>query len=140
MGHVVMRNPNCRCMKDGACSKRFPRSFNNETLVDEKGFPVYCRHRDARFVYRNRGSIKLDNQFVVPYNLGFLKRFQAHINVEWCNKSNLLKYLFKYVTKGADVARIRFRTMRDGMVVDSGDGASSGRNEIDEFIRCRYGR
>jgi hypothetical protein len=35
----------------------------------------------------------------------------VHINVEWHNKTNLLKYLFKYLTKGHDVACIRFQPM-----------------------------
>jgi hypothetical protein len=72
-------NKQCPCMKNGACSKRFPKSFNPETVVDDKGFPVYRHRDDGRFVYRNRGTAKLTNEWVVPYNLRLLKRFQAHI-------------------------------------------------------------
>jgi hypothetical protein len=76
-------NKRCPCMKEGICSKRFPKAYNDETLVDDKGFPVYRRRDDGRFVLRNKGAVKLTNKWVVPYNLGLLKRFQAHINVEW---------------------------------------------------------
>jgi hypothetical protein len=30
-----------------------------------------------------------NNRWIVPTNLQLLKRFGAHINVEWCNKSIL---------------------------------------------------
>jgi hypothetical protein len=110
-------NKNCPCMKEGLCSKRFPKAYNDETLVDDKGFPVY-RRCDGHFVLRNKGSVNLTNKWVVPHNLGLLKRFQAHINVECCKKTNLLKYLFKYVTRGP--------------------GVPLGRNEIQEYIKCRF--
>ena len=160
-------NQNCPCMKNGSCSKLFPKVFNDETVVDEKGFPIYRRRADGRFVYRNKGTTRIDNKWVVPHNLDLLKRFQAHINVEWCNKTNLMKYLFKYVTKGHDVARICFQSGGDAVTADSSSavpvaatetpGASTssvavggdvptvareapvlaGRNEIDEYAKCR---
>ena len=63
------------------------------------------RRRTEAGHFIERYGVKLDNGWVVPYNLALLKRFRAHINVEWCNKTHLIKYLFKYITKGPDRAR-----------------------------------
>nr|XP_017221482.1 PREDICTED: uncharacterized protein LOC108198229 [Daucus carota subsp. sativus] len=52
---------------------------------------------------KTKGS-DLDNRFVVPYNRDLLLLFQCHINVEICNNSRSLKYLFKYCLKGHDNA------------------------------------
>ena len=46
----------------------------------------------------------MTNQFVVPYNLGLLKRYRAHINVEVCTALTAVKYVFKYIYKGFDCA------------------------------------
>ena len=87
-------DPKCPCMKDGKCSKRFPKTFQDETTFDDDGFPIY-RRRDTG-VKARKGGVDLDNRWVVPHNLKILKKFQAHINVEACNQSYLIKYLFKY--------------------------------------------
>ncbi|KAM0915483.1 hypothetical protein ACQ4PT_010818 [Festuca glaucescens] len=124
-------NPNSPCMKDGVCSKRYPKEFNEETTIDGHGFPVYRRSKNDRYIVKN--GVRLDNRWIVPYNMSLLKKFQAHINVEWCNKTKLLKYLFKYLAKGHDMARARFHSM-----YQSTGSESIGRNEIDEYVKCRY--
>jgi hypothetical protein len=82
-------------MEDNRCTKHFPKAFNLETTIDEEGFPVYKRHNDDRYV--KKGKNELDNMYVVPYNRHLLVKYQAHINVEWCNMSRSIKYLFKYI-------------------------------------------
>jgi hypothetical protein len=91
-------------MKEGKCSKYFMKKFQSQIIIDEDGYPSYIR-RDSGIKTLKKG-IKMDNRAVVPYNPLVLMIYQAHINVETCNKSNAIKYLFKYVNKGPDRASI----------------------------------
>jgi hypothetical protein len=124
-------NPKCPCMKDGVCSKKFPKSFQDETSIDEFGFPVYRRRDNGRFVMKNK--VRLDNRHVVPYNMTLLKIFQAHLNVEWCNKTHVIKYLYKYVTKGPDYSKTLFERIKN-----PGDPETGDIDEIEEYRACRY--
>ncbi len=49
-----------------------------------------------------RNGERLDNSFVVPHNRDLIVKYQAHINVEYCCLSIIIKYLFKYVNKWQD--------------------------------------
>lgn len=89
-------NKNCSCMKAGVCTKGFPKPFNEEIKLDSQGFPLYKRPDNGRYV--RKGNVNLDNRYVVPHNLALLKKYEAHINVVFCNKGHLVKFLFKYVT------------------------------------------
>ncbi|XP_035835770.1 uncharacterized protein LOC110888207 [Helianthus annuus] len=84
---------------------------------------------DGATVIKNH--IELDNRSVVPYNKKLLKRYQAHINVEWCNQAGSIKYLFKYINKGPDRATV---------VVVQGDNQNEepSKDEIKEYYDCRY--
>ena len=128
-------NPNAPCMKNGKCSKGFPKPFQPETSVDKNGFALYKRRDNDRYV--QKGSARLNNQWVVPYNMYLLKKFQAHINVEWCNKGIFIKYLFKYVTKGADCSKAYIQRLRNGEDTPV-DEETQTRNEVREYLDCRY--
>ena len=91
-------NPRSPCMQEGKCSKFYPKKFVDVTSFDDQGYPIY-RRRNTGITTKKKG-VELDNRFVVPYNAKFLMKYQAHINFELCNKSNSIKYLFKYVNKG----------------------------------------
>src|SRR4051812_31341436 len=99
-GPCGLARPKCPCMKNSRSSKFFPKKFNETTIVDHDGYLVYKRSSQTFTVIKN--GITLDNRSVVPYNTRLLLKYDAHINMEWCNQSTSIKYLFKYIHKGYD--------------------------------------
>ena len=110
-------------MKNGHCSKRYPRAFSTETYHGEDGYPVYPRPDNGRTFQRSPGGFIYDNRWVVPYNPYLAKKFDAHINVEVSAGIHCVKYLFEYVYKGPDRTPVEV----DGPV-----------NEIKRFEDARY--
>nr|KAJ0193737.1 hypothetical protein LSAT_V11C800441370 [Lactuca sativa] len=123
-------NPKCPCMIENKCSKNFPKPFLDHTSVDSNGYPIYRRRNDDLFV--ENSGVKLDNRSVVPYHKVLLKRYQAHINVEWYNQGASIKYLFKYVNKGPD--RATMAVIQSNNVDDTKDAV----DEIKNYYDCRY--
>ena len=102
-------NPNAPCMKDGRCTKQYPRQLLKETQTDRDGYPLYrrrSREDGGAFTILNvrNTDVEVDNRWVVPYNPVLLKLFNAHINVECCNSVKAIKYITKYINKGSDQA------------------------------------
>ena len=118
-------NPGCPCMKQGKCTKHFPKKFNNQTTFDVDGFPIYRRRNTGTKV--NKNNVFLDNRYVVPYNRNLIVKFDAHINVELCDYSRSVKYLFKYVNKGSDRATLG---------IECSDTPTE-RDEIKRYLDCR---
>jgi hypothetical protein len=128
-------NENCPCMKKGKCSKFFPKPFQNDTNFTENGFTQY-RRRDTN-IYIRIDNNNLDNRWVVPHNLQLLKKYQAHINVEYVNKSKVLKYLCKYINKGPDKAKALFERIKKNVDPPTNDETREI-DEIKEYLECRY--
>nr|KAJ0201995.1 hypothetical protein LSAT_V11C600327630 [Lactuca sativa] len=127
--YSLLENMNCPCMVDKQCSKNFPKQLCDHSSVDVNGYPLYMRRNNGYFV--EKSGVKLDNRNVVPYNKYMLKRYQAHINVEWCNQGSSIKYMFKYINKGPDRA----------IIVDDINADSNHEKVVDEikdYYDCRY--
>ena len=90
------------------CSKRYLKEFEEETRVQEDGYPIYRGRNDGREISIPRqgagtsDSIALDNWWIVPYNPYFSWHYKAHINLEVCASIQSIKYIHKYIYKGSD--------------------------------------
>ncbi|KAJ0522340.1 putative DNA helicase [Helianthus annuus] len=117
---------NAPCMIDGVCSKSFPKPYEPVTHFDEAGCVRYKRSMNgSQFI---KSGVPLDNGFVVPYNKTLCMHFDAHINVEYCGWIMLIKYLFKYISNGAD--RILF--------AETSTNIDEVSNYIDGRVVCPY--
>ena len=119
----------------GKCSKIFPKKYQPQTHVDETGFALYKRPHNTMYI--EKSNMRLDNGWVVPNNMFFLEKYQAHINVEWYNKRIFIKYLFKYVTKGPDRGKVYIERIRNGESAPY-DEQTKTINEVKEYLDCRY--
>ncbi|XP_062075099.1 uncharacterized protein LOC133779118 [Humulus lupulus] len=119
-------NSNSPCMMQDRCTKHFPKNFNDQTTIDTDGFPVYKRRNVG--IHVEKKGVLLDNRYVVPYHRNLVVKFDAHINVEVCNYSRSVKYLFKYVHKGSD------RTTETMEFIDTAKEI----DEIKTYLDCIY--
>ena len=104
-GPCGLANPAAPCMVEGKCSKDFPKDFAAHTILKSDGYPQYRSSDSGVFVVKN--DVQLDNRFVVPYCPYLTHKYNAHINLEACMSIKSIKYIFKYVYKGYDCARIQ---------------------------------
>ena len=124
------QNTSSPCMFKNRCTKHFPKKYVDSTVIDHDGYPVYRRRDNGITV--TKGKCIADNRYVVPYNKQLLLKYNAHINVEWCNQTRSIKYLFKYVNKGHDRVIVNFyKGQSQGNRADKFD-------EIKMYFDCRY--
>lgn len=134
-GPCGVLKPHASCMVDNVCSKHFPKPFQLETKFDKKGYVHYKRRSDSLSVDKN--GVPTDDAFVVTYNPTLLLRFDAHINVEYCGWNMVIKYLFKYISKGAD--RVRFTVAsKHRSSAEASQASSQPVDEIQNFVDGRY--
>jgi hypothetical protein len=115
------QNPKASCMVNNKCSKGFPKSFREETMVTEDSYAC-TRHRNTGHSYLIKGK-QVDNHWVVCHSRYLIWKYQCHINVESIASVKAIKYIYKYVYKGHD--RI---TMEFGRCTD----------EIRQYLDARY--
>ncbi|GKA34349.1 helicase [Tanacetum coccineum] len=115
-----------------SCPKDDPEGYK---VVTEFMLQGPCGKGDACGKFK--GKFTYDNKYVVPYNRYLLLRYQAHINVEWCNRSMEIKYLFKYLNKGPDRATIVIQENVQKLANEAA-GKVVEVDEIKNYLNCRY--
>ena len=122
-------NPSSPCMKNGKCTKSFPKQLLHQTEIGNDSYPKYRRKPqqdggNAITKRVNQQDVEIDNSWVVPYNPWLLRQLQCHTNVEICASIKSIKYVLKYVHKGCDQAT--FQIQRQNV------------DEVSNFINARY--
>ena len=135
--HGACGDANPTCMKDGRYLKRYMKvGCATESLQSEQLYPIYRRRKGDDFevekVSHSR-RCKVDSTWVVPHNLKLCAGFDAHINVEVCSNIKAVKYLYKYVYQGHEMAQARVRTGNA-----SQESEPQAINEVDLFFDSRY--
>ncbi|GJY59729.1 DNA helicase [Tanacetum coccineum] len=117
------------------CNRNFPKLYYNKTYIDKEGF-VHYRRRDTE-IQVQRQHVWLDNRNVVPYNTTLCLRYYAHTNVEYYGWTMLIKYLFKYISKGTDrvIANIARPSASDS---STSDVPVIQIDEIKNYVEARY--
>nr|GEV35232.1 DNA helicase [Tanacetum cinerariifolium] len=97
---------------------------------------VHYRRRETG-IETERQNVRLDSRYVVPYNRMLCARYYAHINVEYCGWTMLIKYMFKYISKGTDRVVANITTS----ICDTASTNMTPNIHIDEiknFVEARY--
>lgn len=90
------------------CNKHYPQPFRTTAGVNDKSGRTEYRRRDngdnptiRQRVEGEWKDVPIGNQWIVPYNAYLLLKHNGHICVDAVTAASRVKYLFKYVTKGA---------------------------------------
>ncbi|KAF1865971.1 hypothetical protein Lal_00041669 [Lupinus albus] len=124
-------NKSSQCMKDGKCSRYFPKKFQQTTIIfgtnDILGITsggCALKRRDNGNIVEKNG-ISLDNRYVVSYNPKLLMKYQGHINMEWFNQ--------RY-----DRITIVIESTENGGSVNEGNIGEGNIDEVKQYLDCRY--
>jgi len=129
MRHMIHGPCGDWCLVDGQCSKHYPKSYLEDTRMNEDAYPYYRRRNNAKNFERPSGYI-VDNRYVVPYCSTLSIIFNCHINVEVVSSIKSVKYLYKYIYKRHDIAAITIEPITKNVIIDH--------DEIHNYIEARY--
>ncbi|OWY97392.1 Helitron helicase [Phytophthora megakarya] len=93
-GPSRVQNPHSLCMKNGRCSKKFPKPFSEEIPMSEDKYAVYRRPRRPRGFFYHKGKVWNNatvNQWVVPYNPFLSQKYSCQV----CATNKAIKCIYK---------------------------------------------
>ena len=101
-------SPQC-CVENGRCKKNFPKSFCEQTVMKDDGYPEYARPDNGRTIQKviNNNAEVYTNEQVIPHPRELIVEFNSHINLEVCASIKSIKYVHKYIYKGPDHATLQ---------------------------------
>jgi len=134
-------------MKEGLCSKKFPKKFVAETITGEDSYPKYrCRSPDDggqcfSLEMKNGGGkkVEVDNQWVVPYSPLLLRLLKGHINVENCHSVKVIQYILKYINKGSNWATVQMKQDKSNTAGNEGNNANNPLNHKVKILNFQTG-
>ncbi len=108
-------NPSSPCMdhsgKIPKCTKEYPKPFSDVTHIDERGYVHYRRPEGPSVIKTKRSTqYTVQNCDIVPYCPALLLLMECHCNVEISTSVHIIKYLYKYLHKGPDRAKVAVAT------------------------------
>ena len=121
-------NPNCPCMANNKCRKKFQFPFRNETNINVWGYPQYQCIKKSCMVVLHTNRFLVENQtkqYMAPYNRYLWHNWICVINIKASLTIAALKYLYKYIYKGHDFCDVCIRE-------------ELHHEEIDHYLRKRY--
>ena len=136
MAHVGIEIHIVFVWKNGKCSKRFPKRQCAETRKMDDGHVEYRRRCRKKYPFppnitnskNYKAKYMVSDEDVVPYSRYFLAKYRCHINLELLSFAEVVKYLFKYITKGEMRAKIELILKNDEGIYD----------EIKSYLLCQY--
>ena len=124
---------NAVCMKNGKCTKGYPKRFSVETYVGRDGFIQYRRRAPSdggrtMTLKTRHGDYVIDNSMIVPYSPLLSKMLNCHVCLLSCDSPLAINYVCGYVNKGASHATLQTKSTREnaGRAARDGDGVGRG--------------
>jgi len=114
-------------MKDGKCSKGYPKPFAEITTSGSNEYPIYRRCDNGQTLRKERVNYEFTNRDVVPYNPYLTELFNCHINVEIATSIRSVKYLYKYIYKGHDRTTVSIQSEGNETV-----------DEVKDYLDAQY--
>ncbi|XP_074277650.1 uncharacterized protein LOC141601280 [Silene latifolia] len=74
-------NPNCSCMINNTCSKKFPKKSNQETVIDNNGYPIYRRRENGKYLSACESAWRIFEFDILEGNPSVI-RLPVHLEVE----------------------------------------------------------